>query len=112
MKIKECQLQALIVQYFRLKGIFVFSVPNGFWCGFKNKIAIYKYINKLKREGFKKGVSDLIVLLPKAITLFLELKVNDNKQSPEQKQFEKDVKSLGFDYHLIRNWEDVEKLGL
>lgn len=110
MKINEHQLQTQIVHYLRVKGIYCFAVPNGFWNGIKDTRKKCAYINKLKREGFLNGVADLIVLQPKAKTIFLELKVGRNKQSIHQKRFEEIVSEMGFEYYVVRSLEEVIKI--
>lgn len=77
----------------------VFSVPNG---GTRNKLEAMT----LKATGLRSGVSDLIALFPNGKCVFFELKVGKGVQSDEQKDFESVVKELGFDYHLIYNFED------
>lgn len=81
----------------------VFSVPNG---GSRNPVEA----KKLKATGMKAGVADLIVLLPNAKTLFIELKTETGIQSDVQKEFEQQVVSLGFEYHLIRSLEQFKKV--
>jgi len=79
----------------------VFSVPNG---GTRNKIEAMT----LKSTGLKAGVSDLIALFPgKAV--FFELKTETGRQSPEQIDFKTVVEALGFEYHLIRSFDQFKK---
>ena len=100
----EQQLQKEIFKYFHntycLKNqnprCSIFSVPNG---GYRNKL---EAIN-LKATGTLAGVSDLIVLLPNAKCLFIELKTETGIQSDKQKDFEKLVSDLGFEYYLVRS---------
>jgi hypothetical protein len=106
-KLSEHQLQVQIVGYLRVKGIYCFSVPNGFWNGIKDTRKKCAYISKLKREGFLNGVADLIVLQPKAKTTFLELKVGYNKQSIHQKRFEEIVSEMGFKYYVVKSLDEV-----
>jgi hypothetical protein len=82
---------------------FVFSVPNG---GFRNAIEALK----LSKTGVRRGVSDLIVLMPSKEVLFLEVKTKDGRQSKEQIEFENTVKSLGFQYHVVRDACDALKI--
>jgi len=103
----EDQLQQKCVIWFKNKyqikneGL-IFSVPNG---GSRN----FLEAKKLKETGTMAGVSDLIVLF-KGKCLFIELKIEKGIQSEVQKIFESRVNLLGFDYYLIRNIEDFEKL--
>jgi hypothetical protein len=80
----------------------IFSVPNG---GSRNVVEA----KKMKATGLLPGVSDLIILQPNK-TLFIELKIEKGIQSESQKEFEEKVKSLGFEYHLIRSLESFKEL--
>lgn len=80
---------------------FIFSVPNE---------------SKSKKEtlqkmaiGMKPGVSDLIILQPNK-AIFVEVKTEIGRQSPKQKDFEKVVKELGFEYHLVRSLEEFKNI--
>lgn len=99
----ESQFQIAIVKYLRLRNIFCFSVPNGVHLTtIQSRIAV--------AEGLLHGVSDLIVLTPNKVT-FAEIK-NPNgkgKQSENQKEFQKKVESLGFEYVIWDNWDKVEQ---
>ena len=99
----ESKFQEAVVKFLRLNKIFCFSVPNG------TKLKITQ-ARKAIREGLFAGVSDLIILLPKGKTIFVEIK-NPNKkgkQSEKQKIFQQTVEKLDFDYLLWQKWEDVE----
>ena len=104
---KEDALQAKIVVWFKNnyqmhgKGL-IFSCPNG---GTRDIVEA----KKLKETGLMAGVSDLIVLLENKI-LFVELKIEKEKQSDVQKAFEERVSNLSFDYFIIRSLEEFEKL--
>ncbi|MEK0423067.1 MAG: hypothetical protein RLZ95_977 [Bacteroidota bacterium] len=93
MKQEEHQLQVAIVNYLRYNGYLVFSVPNA---GARSKRMGGYY----KAEGLLAGVSDLILVLPNEV-IFIELKIGTEKQKPPQKEFEKRVKELGYQYWLI-----------
>lgn len=103
----EDKIQVQIVKYFKLYGdkCIVFHVPNG---GTRNIIEASKF----KRIGVLAGVADLVVLLPNARCVFLEVKTQRGKQSDNQEWFEKKVKSLGFEYYVVRSVDDVMKLNL
>lgn len=66
----------------RPKLRWMFAIPNG---GQRNKIVAAR----LKQEGVKKGVPDLMIPLPtdKFHGLFIEMKYGKNKLTLEQKQF-------------------------
>lgn len=106
----ENQLQQQIVIWYKNnyqihgKGL-IFSVPNG---GSRHVLEA----KTLKATGQMAGVSDLIILKPNGITIFIELKTDTGKQSDVQKQFEEKVKLLGFEYYLIRSLEEFKKITL
>ena len=66
-------------------------------------------LSKAVTFGFKKGVSDLIVLLPNN-TLFIELKTDIGQQRVEQKEFQEIVTNLNYSYYIARNLEDFKKI--
>lgn len=109
MKNNEDKLQAEIVKYFNNKyclkhhkpRFYIFSIPNG---GNRNVVEAMK----LQSTGLKAGVSDLIILKNNK-TIFVELKTYKGVQSEKQKEFEKIVKNLGFEYYLIRSLEQFIK---
>ena len=102
----EDKIQAEIYQYFHNKYCLknsnpkccIFAVPNG---GSRNVVEAMK----MKATGTLAGVSDLIVLLPNKC-LFIEVKTDKGTQSDKQKEFENTVKSLGFEYYVVRSVND------
>jgi len=99
-KNEELTIQSNIVKLLRLKGIMVFSVPNG--ANFPN---VHTRMLMMS-SGLTPGVSDLIVLLKRDV-IFLEVKTAKGKQSQSQKQFQEDVEKLGFNYHVVRSLDQV-----
>ena len=100
---QESQFQRAIVKYLRLRNIFCFSVPNGVrLTTIQSRIAV--------AEGLLHGVSDLIILTPNKVT-FAEIKNPNGKgrQSDNQKEFQKKVESLGFEYLIWDKWEQIEQ---
>ena len=96
----------------------IFSVPNEGVMQLGNILRMrFKQINfediikkilfGLISTGLKKGVSDLIVLMPKRV-IFVEVKTPTGGQSPDQKDFESLVKNLGFEYYLVRSLQDFK----
>lgn len=53
--------------------------------------------------GIVPGASDTYWLADCGITLYLEFKFGDNKQSAKQIEWEQLAKSLGHEYHLVYN---------
>lgn len=109
----EHDFQRNIVRTLQMQNIFVFAVPNSQkLLQTESQLKRIIFLKTQMREGFISGVADLIVLLPRAKAIFLELKNPDNKnaeQSDTQKQFQKNVEALGFEYWLIKSWADFEK---
>lgn len=92
-KVKESDVQAHIFQwasYIRPLQ-YMFAIPNG---GSRD---VREAVN-LKRQGVKKGVSDIFIPIPtpRYHGMFLELKVGKNKPSKEQLAFLKFVSSVGY----------------
>lgn len=105
----ESAIQQEIVMYFRNKYCLkhhnprcvIFSVPNE---GKSAQEQMYK-----KSLGMKSGVSDLIVLLPEKC-IFIECKDEKGNQSEKQKEFEKIVSELGFEYHVVRSLDEFKMI--
>jgi hypothetical protein len=83
----------------------MFAVPNG---GERNIIVA----SRLKAEGVKSGVSD--IMLPVARCgfsgLFLEMKKPGGKESDNQKAFGASVVKEGYTYACCKNWVDASNL--
>lgn len=58
-----------------------------------------------------RGLPDIIVIQGGTF-VGLEVKTPVGKQSPEQKEFEANVKKHGGRYHVVRSIEDVQAIGL
>lgn len=56
------------------------------------------------------GESDLTVFCKGGRTVFLEVKTPTGRQSKAQKHFEKHIKSLGYEYYVVRSVEDALKI--
>lgn len=105
----EHDLQFQIVSFLRLSGYMVFQtdVMDGLkFCG-NNQNMRMAFINHHKKMGYIKGQSDLIVLRKGGECVFAELKTKKGVQSREQKDFQKQVESLGFRYYIWRDVKDV-----
>lgn len=103
----ESRLQQACVRWFDLqypqRSKLLFAVPNG---GSRNEIEAAK----MKREGVRAGVSDLIFLTPSGTPIFLEFKTIKGKQSENQKAWETLVKMFGYEYYIIRDFEEFERI--
>lgn len=82
---------------------YIFAVPNG---GTRDPREAMKF----KATGTRAGVADLVILMPGARTVFIELKVEKGKQSDSQVFFEKTVTGMGFEYHICRTFEEFKNL--
>lgn len=105
----EHQLQYVIASYLRSRNIFFFEtdVMSGlqyFPIKDKRRFAFIKHHTKM---GYVKGQSDLVLVLKDRI-VFIELKKKEGKQSKEQKEFERKVKELGFEYYVWRSLDDAK----
>jgi hypothetical protein len=101
MKHEEDTLQANIVYAVRLyyPHSLIYAIPNG---GKRNVIEAARF----KRQGVTAGVSDLH-LIHNGKIYFIEVKTSGGRQSLLQEQFEKFVKSQGFEYYIVRSVDDV-----
>lgn len=68
-------------------------------------------IREQKLQGFTNGIMDLVIYLPDAQVLNLELKrPKGGSQSPDQLAIQAKLEALGHNYFLIRDIYDVFKL--
>jgi hypothetical protein len=81
----------------------IFAVPN-------DSSSKEETMRKLA-TGMLAGASDLIVVQQNRV-IFIEVKTDKGTQQENQKQFETDVKKLGFEYHVVRNLEQFKKVVL
>lgn len=134
----ESQIQCAIVEWanntpfcYRYKkiGNFLLSIPNG---GKREKFKNYNgkiYCpsgNKLKKEGQRKGASDLFLAIPRDIYTFdktmiisfargqetrncglwIEIKSKNGKLSMDQSRFFEDMKSVAYSCVLVRTVDE------
>lgn len=82
------------------RGLLCYNLNNS-----KNKIDG----NQNKALGLIKGRSDM-VYYKKGKAIMLEFKTDTGTQSKDQKQWEENIINQGFEYHIIRNFEEFEKI--
>lgn len=94
--------------FFPELGKLLFAVPNG---GKRNKLEAVR----LKRQGVRSGVADVILLIPKGgfSSLCIEFKTQIGKQSDEQKLFQQQASEVGNKYIVCRSASQaIEELKL
>jgi hypothetical protein len=76
----------------------LFSVPNG---GNRDK----REAARLKRQGVKRGISDVILLIPQKgfASLCMEFKTEKGKQSEDQIEFQRQAEMCGSKYVVVRS---------
>jgi hypothetical protein len=77
-----------------------FAIPNG------GKRSLHVAV-KLKREGVKRGVADIGVMLEDNRMAWLELKIKGGALSPQQKGFRDVCKRLGHHWAMAKTLDDV-----
>ena len=104
MKHQESSLQTQCVKWFRYQypHLVIYAVPNG---GSRN----VREAQRLKSEGVLAGVADLTILLPQGKSLYIEMKVKGNRQTPNQKEFQQKAEALGHKYYVCYSFEEFEK---
>jgi hypothetical protein len=98
----EHRIQVACVRWFALQwpqyeGL-LFAVPNG---GHRDKVTAAM----MKAEGVTAGVADLLLLVPSQGLhgLAIEMKTENGRQSPEQKQWQKKAERQGYRYAVCRS---------
>ena len=88
----EHEEQVALVNWFRDNfkepDYIIFAVPNGGKRGGAEA-------ERLRKEGVRAGVNDLIILTHNRV-IFLEMKKVNTKASPKQKEFHENLDYLGF----------------
>ena len=98
----EHRLQCACVRWFRYQypQLVIYAVPNG---GSRN----VREAQRLKAEGVLSGVADLVVLLTQGKSLYIEMKVKGNRQTQNQKDFQKKAITLGHTYAVCYTFQKV-----
>jgi hypothetical protein len=84
---------ALQHQQYNLPVYSLFAVPNG---GARDAITG----SRLKAEGVRRGTPDLVLAKPIGVHhgLYIEMKAQDGRESPEQQEFGKYLESVGYKF--------------
>lgn len=101
----ENQLQALCYTWFHNsfpdeRGLLCYNLNNS-----RNKIDGMAN----KAMGLQKGRSDMVYYTALGAVM-IEFKTESGIQSPEQKEWEKHITSVGYPYHIIRSFEQFKEL--
>lgn len=104
----EHQEQCAYFDWVRLKAQsdyrynLIWAIPNGAKLGRDPRLAAIQ-MHKLKAEGFKNGVPDIIIAYPipqeqgfASPGAFIEMKVGRNKPSPEQVKLIRELRDVGY----------------
>ena len=64
---------------------------------------------RAKAQGMRRGVCDLFLPYPRngKCGLFIELKIEGNKPTPDQAAFIRDVESVGYEAHVCYGWREA-----
>lgn len=108
MKHLEDDLQKLCVKWFdyaycRL-SLNLHHSPNG---GKRNLIEAAKF----KAMGTRRGFPDIVLLYPSKgyHALFIELKTEKGRQSPSQREWQKNIEQYNYKYAICRSLDDFIK---
>lgn len=121
-KNEESRLQKECVKWFRLQHpkLILFSVPNGARLGGETKtlksgkrlpVAVIRAKN-LKDEGALRGVPDLVLAHPSLgyHGLFIEMKTDVGRPSPEQVDLLKRLRDEGYRAEICRSFDEFKSL--
>lgn len=99
----ESQIQTAILKKLQSKGFYVWRNNNG--ATYDHRIGGYRHNPYARR-----GVADIIGVLPDGRHLEIEVKTKTGKQSPDQAIHQKRVEELGGLYILARSVKDIDHL--
>ena len=102
----EANLQIAVCQWLFLAGVkylIYFAVPNGM-------VSDGRTVARMKLQGLRPGVADLIIAPPHSPWKCLELKSPEGVQSPEQKKFQADCVANGTQYAIADNIDDAIRI--
>lgn len=103
----ESKIQTAIIKKLQSSGVYVWRQNNG---------ATWDAKMNGGRGGYrasaqsKKGIADILGVLPGGIHLEIEVKTAVGKQSPDQRVHQKRVEDLGGVYILARSVKDIDHL--
>lgn len=98
----EARVQAACIAFVRAVApdCLVFAVPNG---GLRSK----SEASRMRWTGTLAGVPDMILLAPGARAIFIEVKADKGRLSPEQSEVIEWIERLGFSCWIVRSVDDM-----
>ena len=97
-KLVQCRIQGALKAW----GYLSVHIPNrGLWNPRQRR---YNFVND---PYFVKGIPDLVVLLPEARVLWIEVKAEDGRRSPAQERVAAELVERGHSYLLARSVKEV-----
>ena len=102
MKQDEHKLQVAICKWLDYtQDFYYYAIPNG---GLRHRLVAIK----LKMEGAKAGVADMFWMVSNDNWkgLFIEVKIEKGRQTPNQKDFEQIALKHGYFYSVVRSIDD------
>lgn len=108
----EAKIQSECFVWFNNNYCLTFHEPRGMMFSVPNELGGRNMISTAlaKGIGLMAGVSDTIIILPNSKIIFVEFKTLKGRQSDKQKDFEKRVKAHGYDYYIVRSFEEFKEL--
>lgn len=92
-KIQELCIRWFNIQYPNLARVLCYNLNNP-----RSKVSGARD----KRMGLQKGRSDLVLYL-NSTAYMIEMKTEKGKQSPSQKEWQKEIEAQGFRYYIVRS---------
>lgn len=80
------------------------------WCETQWPRWMYVHCRMDKRSTVAVGAPDFILFGPNGRVLCIECKAKGKKRSPEQNAWAYQMKVLGHEIHLVRNWSEFQQL--
>jgi len=119
-KLTESQLQSICVSWFEsvYRNDIIIAIPNGTFFNAKTKIAGYAYSKKLKKEGVKSGVPDLLICKTNSLYggLWIEMKRDQasinkmHRDNINQLEFHAKLRLKGYKVEICCSYEDFQKI--
>jgi hypothetical protein len=97
------QQQIFIYMNNTYRHIICHSVPNG------SSTGDARIISQMSQLGMVRGISDLIIWLPKGKSIMVEVKNSTGSQSADQIKIQQKLEKLGGIYILVRSLDDFKQ---